>query len=246
LYCSTYSPDGRIFQVEYAQKAVENSGNVVAFKTKDGIVMAVEKYVTSKMLVEGTNRRIFSLDDHAGIAFSGIAADGRALANRGREECNNYKGVYGENIPSKHLSDRIANYMHVFTQYWHARPFGISCLLASVDKSGVHLHSIDPSGQCYEFVGMGAGKGRQAAKTEIEKLDLANLSSRDGLFHAAKIIETLHDDAKDKPYELEMSWICPETEMKHKLVSRELVKEVREAAKRAIEAEEDEDEDEDE
>merc|ERR1711907_891016 len=79
LSTTTFSPDGRVFQVEYAQKAVTNSGTAVALKCKDGIVFAVEKMVRSKMLVEGSNRRIFAVSNHVGMCSAGLSADARQL-----------------------------------------------------------------------------------------------------------------------------------------------------------------------
>jgi len=84
--CGTYSPDGKIFQVDYAQKAVENSGTAVGLKCRDGVVVAVGKSQVSKMLVAGSNRRTFGVDAHVGIAVTGFAADGRQIVNRAREE----------------------------------------------------------------------------------------------------------------------------------------------------------------
>merc|ERR1711939_517536 len=85
LASSTYSPDGRIFQVEYANKAVENAGTVIALRCKDGVIIAVEKLVSSKLLAPGANKRIASVDHHAGVASAGLLADGRHIAKRGRE-----------------------------------------------------------------------------------------------------------------------------------------------------------------
>jgi len=80
LSASTYSPDGRIFQIEYAGKAVENSGTVIGLKVKDGIVLAVENLVHSKLLVPGANRRIQTIDPHIGLATAGFLADGRQIS----------------------------------------------------------------------------------------------------------------------------------------------------------------------
>merc|ERR1711934_689891 len=91
LSTTTFSPDGRVFQVEYAGKAVDSSGTTVALRCKDGIVFAVEKMVRSKMLVEGSNRRIYSAAAHVGIACAGFTADARQLVNRAKAECEGYK-----------------------------------------------------------------------------------------------------------------------------------------------------------
>ena len=82
LSTSTFSPDGRVFQVDYAQKAVESSGTAVAIRGKDGVVFAVEKIITSKLYEKSANRRIFSIDRHIGMAGSGLYADVRQLGTK--------------------------------------------------------------------------------------------------------------------------------------------------------------------
>ena len=84
LSTSVFSPDGRVFQIDYAQKAVEASGTAVAIRGKDGVVFAVEKIITSKLYEKSANRRIFSVDSHVGLAGSGLYADGELLYDRDR------------------------------------------------------------------------------------------------------------------------------------------------------------------
>ena len=86
LSASQFSPDGRVFQIEYAGKAVENSGTAVAIRGKDGVVFAVEKIVTSKLYEAGANRRIFNIDTHIGMAAAGLVTDARQLASIARDE----------------------------------------------------------------------------------------------------------------------------------------------------------------
>merc|ERR1711966_638631 len=104
LSTTTFSPDGRVFQVEYAGKAVDASGTAIAVKCKDGIVMAVEKMVRSKLLVEGSNRRTFNVTKNTGMAVAGFQADARQIVIRAREESEQYKNVYGVPIPPRVLN----------------------------------------------------------------------------------------------------------------------------------------------
>lgn len=117
---TTYSPDGRVFQIEYAAKAVENSGTAVGIRCKDGVVMGVEKPKLSKMLVEGSNRRVFTIDKQSGMCVSGLQADGRQIVNYTREESINYLDFYGSPIPGNILCDRVAGLMHFYTLSWCA------------------------------------------------------------------------------------------------------------------------------
>ena len=91
LSSSTFSPDGRIFQIEYAAKAVENAGTALGLKCRDGVVLAVEKPLQNKMLVaKTTGRRIHTVDEYAGVAITGFVSDGRQIVNRAREEASSY------------------------------------------------------------------------------------------------------------------------------------------------------------
>ena len=117
---TTYSPDGRVFQIEYAAKAVDNSGTAVGIRCKDGVVMGVEKPKLSKMLVEGSNRRIFTVDKHSGMCVSGLMADARQVVSYAREEANSYQDFYGGVIPGNVLCDRVASLMHIYTLNWCA------------------------------------------------------------------------------------------------------------------------------
>jgi len=236
LSATTFSPDGRVFQVEYAAKAVENSGTVVGIAVQDGVVFGVEKLILSKLYEPSSNRRLFTVDHHIGVAICGLVADGRHLVNRARQEASQYRGFFSSPIPCKILSQRLGSYFQAFTLYSFIRPFGASVLLGSYDDiHGSTLYMAEPSGICWGYHGCAIGKGRQAAKTELEKLDLANMKAVDALKEVARIIYSVHDDAKDKDFELEMSWVTKDTHGQHVAVPKDLVLEAEKKAKQALE-----------
>jgi len=245
LSSTTFSPDGRVFQVEYAAKAVENSGTAIGLRVKDGVVLAVEKLLVSKMLVPNTNRRIHTVDRHCGLAMSGLVADGRQLVSRGRAEATSYREFYGTDISGKVLNERLSNFVQLYSLYGSVRPFGTSVILGCVDKNGPQLFMIEPSGISWGYFGVAIGKGSRAAKTEIEKLKLSEMTAREAIKEAAKIIYSVHDDAKDKTFELELSWVCEETGNLHKFVPKDLLDDAEKYAKQALEEEEDMSEEED-
>ncbi|ONK61512.1 uncharacterized protein A4U43_C08F30700 [Asparagus officinalis] len=207
LSVTTFSPDGRVFQIEYAAKAVDNSGTVIGIKCKDGIVLAV----------------------------AGLAADGRQIVARAKSEATNFEKTYGEPMPVKELADRVASYVHLCTLYWWLRPFGCGVILGGYDRDGPQLYMVEPSGVSYRYFGAAIGKGRQAAKTEIEKLKLSEMTCREGVIEVAKIIYGVHDEAKDKAFELELSWVCDESNRQHQKVPDALLEEAKAAAKAALE-----------
>ncbi|CAM9688147.1 unnamed protein product [Scytosiphon promiscuus] len=241
LSATTFSPDGKIFQVEYATKAVENSGTALGVRCKDGVLLAVEKLLISKMLVAGSNRRVHGVSKHVGMAVAGLGADARQIVYRGRDEVAGYIENYGSQMPPSMLADRLAQYVHYFTLHGSLRPFGASVLVAGydVELKKHELYVIEPSGVMYRYFGAAVGKGRQqAAKTEMEKLKFEDMTCKEAMKQVCKILHVLHDEAKDKPFELEMSWVCEETEWKYQAVPQSQVKEAEEWAKASIESDE--------
>jgi len=240
---TTYSPNGRVFQVEYASKAVEKSNTAIGIRCIDGVVLGVEKQILSKMLTPGTNRRIHTIDLIAGLAMSGLAADGRQLVNKARKECQDYRTFYGVPIPARILADRLAGEVHSHTLYWYLRPYGCSVLVAVYDQQdGPQLYCCDPSGLHFRYHGCAIGKNKQGASSELEKINFATITCKEAVKQIAKIIYKLHDDAKDKEFELELSWVCDQSNKQHQLVPREIAEE---AIKEAVDAKQKEEMDDD-
>ncbi|KAM6445833.1 proteasome subunit alpha type-3 isoform 2-T2 [Rhynochetos jubatus] len=222
LSASTFSPDGRVFQVEYAMKAVENSSTAIGIRCKDGVVFGVEKLVLSKLYEEGSNKRLFNVDRHVGMAVAGLLADARSLADIAREEASNFRSNYGYDIPLKHLADRVAMYVHAYTLYSAVRPFGCSFMLGSYDDDdGAQLYMIDPSGVSY----------------------MKEMTCRDIVKEVAKIIYIVHDEVKDKAFELELSWVGEITNGKHEIVPKDIREEAEKYAKESLKEEDESDDD---
>ncbi|KAI9745660.1 MAG: hypothetical protein M1818_001194 [Claussenomyces sp. TS43310] len=274
LQNSVFSPDGRNFQVEYAVKAVENGGTSIGIRCKDGVVLAIEKLVTSKLLKPNANKRIATIDRHIGVVSSGLIPDGRHFVSRARDEASSWRKVYKAPISTADLASRMGGYLQAYTLYSSVRPFGITAIVGGWDSElglsvdaevgsepsigsggkaegktygGPGLYMIEPSGLYWGYYGAATGKGRQTAKAELEKLDLAagKLSLLDGVNEAARIIYVAHDDNKDKEFELEMTWISDTagpTKGRHEEVPKELLEEAERLAKKHIEGNDDEDE----
>ena len=143
------------------------------------------------------------------------------------------------------LAERLASFVHLYTLYWSVRPFGAAVLLAVADAprdgsavpSSASLFAVEPSGEVFRFFGTALGKGRQQAKTELERLKLSELSCRDALAEVAKVVHRCHDE-KDKAFEMEMSWLCAESGWEHQRVPKELQAAAEDSAKAALAASE--------
>lgn len=188
LSASQFSPDGRVFQVEYAAKSVENSGTAVALRGSDGVVFAVEKIISSDLHEENASTRIFNVDKGIGLTMAGMMSDGRALVEIARQEAREHRVQYSDQIPLKQLNRQVANYMHAYTLSSAVRPFGASVMISSwTAKDGPELYVIEPSGFTCGYSGWAIGKAKQAAKTDLEKLSLENLQATELLKRAAEM-----------------------------------------------------------
>jgi 20S proteasome subunit alpha 7 len=251
LSASTFSPDGRIFQVEYATKAVENAGTVIGIKAKDGIVLGVSKPIMHKMVVPSTAsyKRIHSVDVHAGIASTGFLPDARVAVSRAIDEASFYEEQYSVKIPPKLLADKLGDFIHYFTLHSSLRPFGAACVIGGYDQETkeISLHMVEPNGSAYSYYGVAVGKGKQAAKTELEKLNLHKepCTAADAVKHISKILTLLHHENKDnagKQLEMELSWICEASNWKHVGVPKDIITEAKVWAQAQLEEEDSEEE----
>lgn len=218
LSASQFSPDGQVFQIDYASKAVEKSGTVIGVRGKDGVVLAVETIVTSPLYEDDAGNRIFTIDKNIGLALAGLLADGRYIVDIARQEAANYRQQFDRTIPLKLLNERISAYIHAYTLYSAVRPFGVTVILSAWDEDqGAQLYKIEPSGHSYGYFGCASGKAKQQAKTEMEKFKFVDMNTEDLVQNAGKIIYQVHDELKDKNFRFEMSLVSRETNGVHRL-----------------------------
>ncbi|KAN0066053.1 Proteasome subunit alpha type-3 [Thecaphora frezii] len=145
---TTFSPEGRLFQVEYAMEAISHAGTVVGILAKDGIVLAAEKKVTSKLLEQDqSSEKIFHVSDNVMAGVAGITADANSLVNYARNAAQRYLATYDDDIPVEQLAQRLCDLKQGYTQYGGLRPFGVSILYAGFDDHHhFQLYHSDPSG----------------------------------------------------------------------------------------------------
>ncbi|MBI2078653.1 MAG: archaeal proteasome endopeptidase complex subunit alpha [Euryarchaeota archaeon] len=166
---TVFSPDGRLFQVEYAREAVKRGTTTVGLKFKDGVVLIVDKRITSRLVEPSSIEKIFMLDEHVGCATSGLVADARSLVDRARVDAQMNRVTYDEPISVLQLVKRICDFKQSYTQYGGVRPFGTALLVAGVDDSGAHLIETDPSGALMEYKASSVGSGRNQAMEFFEE-----------------------------------------------------------------------------
>jgi len=173
---TVFSPDGRLFQVEYAREAVKRGTTSLGVKSKDGIVLVVDKRTTSKLVESKSIEKIFQIDDHIGAATSGLVADARALIERARIESQINKITYNEPIRVESLAKKICDMKQLYTQNGGVRPFGSALIIGGVTENSCKLFETDPSGALIEYKATAIGSGRQSAMEVFEEFYEENLS----------------------------------------------------------------------
>jgi len=196
---TVFSPDGRLFQVEYAREAVKRGTTAIGIRGKDGVVLIVDKRIASRLLVASSVEKIFQIDEHIGVATSGLVADARNLVDRARVDAQVNRMWYDEPIGVETLAKKVCDHKQAYTQYGAVRPFGTALLIAGLNSKESSLFETDPSGALLEYRATGIGAGRPAVMEVFEERYDENLNIDEtvllGLEALSKAIEgTLNAD----------------------------------------------------
>mmetsp|Transcript_32245 Transcript_32245/g.77085 ORF Transcript_32245/g.77085 Transcript_32245/m.77085 type:complete len:273 (-) Transcript_32245:121-939(-) len=195
---TTFSPEGRLHQVEYAIEAINNAGTSVGILAKDGVVMASEKKVTSGLLAPArTSEKTYKLCPHATCSVAGLTADANILIDQARLRAGRYEYQFQEPIPIENLVEHVCNYKQAYTQYGGLRPFGVAFLFAGYDEThGFQLYQSDPSGNYSGWKATVIGANNQAGKSLL-KTDYGSKKEEEGG-------DEMKTDDDDAPPEIEL------------------------------------------
>ncbi|GAD91493.1 proteasome component Pre5, putative [Paecilomyces variotii No. 5] len=191
----TFSPQGRIFQVEYAQEAVKQGSVVVGISSKTHAVLVGLKRNAEEL--SSYQKKIITIDSHMGIAIAGLASDARVLSNFMKQQSLGSKMTYGRAIPVERIVTQIGDRAQTNTQHYGKRPYGVGLLVAGVDDSGPHLFEFQPSGMTHEMIACAIGARSQMARTYLERhLDeFADCGREELINHGLRALkETLSQD----------------------------------------------------
>ena len=218
---TVFSPDGRLYQVEYAIETVRRGTIAVGIKTKDGIIIAVEEK-PRKLQISQTAQKIFQIDDHVGVAAAGYIPDARSQVDNARFFSQSNKLIYDEIVDLETIAKHLADQCQQFTQYAGVRPFGVSLILGGVDSSGPQLFLTDPSGTYISYDAVAIGSGSDQVTEFLEKNYKPDISLDDAGALAVESISIASED-KDASHHIIMSQILVETKT-FKIIPEEQIK----------------------
>jgi len=166
---TVFSPEGRLFQVEYALEAVRRGTLAVAVKSKDAVCLAAQIKIPSKLMDADSIDKLFQVDEHIGVAIAGLHADSRTLINYARVQAQSFRLTYDEPVRLNMLVKSIADMKQQYTQFGGIRPFGCALFFVAVDAKGTQIYTTSPSGIFRAFKAYALGSGEATAREYLKE-----------------------------------------------------------------------------
>lgn len=173
---TVFSPQGRLYQVEYALETVRSGSTAVAMMCREGVVLAVEERLHTKLQNPDYSWKLFQVDEHIGAAASGLNSDARVLVDNARIYAQILRLSYDEQATVEAVAKRVGDIMQMYTQHAGVRPFGAALLIGGVDKTGPRVFYTEPSGLVLEYFCWSIGRGADKVKEFLEanyKVDIS-------------------------------------------------------------------------
>jgi proteasome alpha subunit len=219
---TVFSPDGRLYQVEYAIETVRRGTLAIGIKSKDGVILAVEEKAR-KLQISDVTQKIFQVDDHIGVAAAGYIPDARTQVDHARFFAQSNRLIYDEPVDVEGVAKNIADMAQQFTQYAGVRPFGVALILAGVDKTGAALYLTDPSGTYIGYDAVAIGAGSDQVTEFLEKSYRENMSMDEGGALAMESISLVSEE-KTGTRHVKMAIISHDTKTMRKVEEEEIEK----------------------
>lgn len=189
-----FSPDGRLYQVEYAREAVKRGSASIGVRTEGGVVLAVDKHTRSPLMEQTSVEKLHKTDDHIGIASAGHVADARQLIDFARRQSQINRLRYGEPIGVETLTKEVTDHIQQYTQVGGARPFGVALIIGGIEKGEPRLYETDPSGTPYEWKALAVGADRGEIQDYLESNYSEEMDLDGGIDLALSALGTVNDD----------------------------------------------------
>jgi len=215
-----FSPDGRLYQVEYAIETVRRGTLAIGIKCDDGVVLCAEERVR-KLQNGDLSQKLFQVDDHIGIAAAGYVPDARVMVDQARVQAQNNRLIYDEAIDVEAIARHLGDAAQQFTQYAGVRPFGVSLIVAGVDKNGPSIFVTDPSGTYLGYDAIAIGGGGDQVNELLEQKYSRGMSLDSACLLAVESIGKSTED-KAEPKHIKMAVVDTQTKTMRKLSDDEI------------------------
>jgi len=196
---TVFSPDGRLFQVEYALETVYRGPTIIGISCPEGIVIGAEEKMESKLQDPDFSQKIYEVDEHLGAAVVGISSDARILVDDARIYAQSNRLMYDEPIDVEVVTKRIGDVMQLYTQHAGVRPFGVSTIFGGIDKGGAKLFTTDPSGSYRAYKAVAIGIGRETAENVLKEEYRDGLTLEESMRLAVKCLVRSLEAREEQP-----------------------------------------------
>ncbi|XP_016845356.1 proteasome subunit alpha type-5 [Nasonia vitripennis] len=230
---NTFSPEGRLFQVEYAIEAIKLGWTAIGICTSEGVILAVEKRTTSFLMEPTMVEKIVEVDKHIGCVSSGLMADSRTMIDRARVECQNHWFTYNEKMSVESATQAVSNLAIQFGDSDDdgsamSRPFGVALLFAGIDEKGPQLFHMDPSGTFVQYDAKAIGSGSEGAQQSLQEVYHKSMTLKEATKAALKILKQVMEE-KLNDTNIEVMSMTPETKF-HMFTKEELQEVIKDIA----------------
>jgi len=225
---TVFSPDGKLYQVEYAAENVRKGWTTVGIKSGKGAIILAEKKRVTPLIDLKSIEKIFMIDTHIGASFAGLAADGRVLIDYARRVAFNYRFIYDEPIDVEMLVRNVCDIKQLYTQHAGVRPFGVSLIFVGVDKRGINLFKTETNGYYFSYLAIAMGAGEQAVMEFLEKNYREELNVKELIILGLKALRTASEGPLT-PDLVELGYISSDEKVFKKLTISEISSYITEA-----------------
>ena len=208
---TVFSPDGRLFQVEYALETVNRGATIIGIACSEGIILGAEEKIETKLQDTNFTWKLYAVDDHLGAAVVGLGSDARILIDQARIFAQSNRLTYDEPIDVEIMTKRVGDIKQLYTQHAGVRPFGVSIIFGGIDKTGSRIFSTDPSGSYRGYKAVAVGIGRETVEAILKDEYREDLSLDDAKKLAVKCL-TQALVLRGEPKRIKISVIPAETQ----------------------------------
>ena len=188
-----FSPEGHLLQVEYAEKTVRLGSSSIGMVCSDGVFIIADKRIEDKLIVQSSANKISEIDSHIISSVAGIVSDARVLIERAQVLAQQHRVTYDSPIEPELIIKDVANIKQQFTQYGGARPFGVSLMIAGINRKKPELYTSDVTGNYFSYYVNAIGENDEKIKAKLREKYSKELSIKNGVKLALKILKEVQE-----------------------------------------------------